>query len=86
MLHHWLNADCFLLLLDQPCPQQRAVAEILQLPPHDGITPGQTVDIPFEIPLGRTGPFRLELDLVSEGVCSFEVNGSRPASVEIVVG
>lgn len=52
---------------------------------HYGIRPGEMVEIPFALPGPAPGEYRLEFDLVSEMVCWFEINGCRPASVDISI-
>ena len=52
---------------------------------HDGVHPGDVVEIPFTIPAPTAGDYRIEFDLVSEKVCWFEINGRRPVSADISV-
>ena len=52
---------------------------------RDGVRPGESVEIPFVLPGPAPGDYRLEFDLVSELVCWFEINGCRPASVDISI-
>jgi hypothetical protein len=51
----------------------------------DGVRPGERVETPFVLPGPAPGDYRLEFDLVSEMVCWFEINGCRPASVDISI-
>ena len=52
--------------------------------PH-GIAPGESARIRFELPAPPAGEFRLGFDLVSEGVCWFELNSSDVAMVDVSV-
>lgn len=49
------------------------------------VEPGQAVEAPFALAAPPPGRFRVEFDLVSEQVCWFEINGCRPAGVEVTV-
>jgi SAM-dependent methyltransferase len=49
------------------------------LPMGCGAEPGETVDIPFRFKApAQSGDYLLEFDMVSEEVCWFEVNGTKP--------
>lgn len=48
--------------------------------------PGETQTIDFALAPPPPGEYLLEFDLVSEGVCWFERNGSATATVAITVG
>jgi SAM-dependent methyltransferase len=54
--------------------------------PGDGIEPGRESATRFELPSPSPGRYSLELDLVSEQVCWFEINGARPVAFAIEVG
>lgn len=56
------------------------------LPGRRGVRPGAAVDVAFELPGLPEGRWRLEFDLVAENVAWFEINGSPPAAVDVVVG
>lgn len=49
------------------------------------IMPGETVEFTAEVPLPSTGMHVLQCDLVSEGVCWFEHNGSRTVTLTVDV-
>jgi 2-polyprenyl-3-methyl-5-hydroxy-6-metoxy-1,4-benzoquinol methylase len=50
-----------------------------------GVDPGQSVRIPFAIPVPPPGEYAMEFDLVSEAVCWFANNGARPCRVPLHV-
>jgi SAM-dependent methyltransferase len=52
--------------------------------PH-GVSPGESLRFGFRVPAPPPGDYRLGFDLVSEGVCWFEVNGARPVLVDVIV-
>jgi 2-polyprenyl-3-methyl-5-hydroxy-6-metoxy-1,4-benzoquinol methylase len=52
---------------------------------RDDVRPGEVVEIPLALAAPPPGRYRLEFDMVSEMVCWFEINGCRPASVDISV-
>jgi hypothetical protein len=54
--------------------------------PGDGIEPGRESATSFELAPPPPGRYSLELDLVSEQVCWFEINGARPVAFAIEVG
>jgi hypothetical protein len=57
------------------------------LPAHaPGVAPGESVELRFELPAPAAGHYVLEFDLVAEGVCWFEMNGSPTSRVPIHVG
>jgi 2-polyprenyl-3-methyl-5-hydroxy-6-metoxy-1,4-benzoquinol methylase len=51
-----------------------------------GVAPGESVHIAFEVPMPTSGEYFVEFDLVAEGVCWFQSNGSPtrvvPVSIE----
>jgi ubiquinone/menaquinone biosynthesis C-methylase UbiE len=49
------------------------------------VLPGEAVEVPFALAAPSPGDYRLEFDMVSEMVCWFEINGCRPAAVDISV-
>lgn len=52
--------------------------------PVDGpVLPGETVEFVTEVPMPGPGKYVLQCDLVSEGVCWFEHNGSRTVRIEL---
>jgi SAM-dependent methyltransferase len=53
--------------------------------PGDGADPGAELTTRFELRAPEPGRYVLELDLVSEGVCWFEINGSRPVQLPVEV-
>jgi glycosyltransferase involved in cell wall biosynthesis/SAM-dependent methyltransferase len=55
--------------------------------PDDGrqIMPGETLEFVAEVPLPSTGQHVLEFDLVSEGVCWFQHNGSHTVILTVEV-
>jgi hypothetical protein len=56
--------------------------------PGDGapVPPGASVDLRLEVPSPPSpGRYRLGFDLVSEGVCWFEINGSPTVEVAVTV-
>lgn len=52
---------------------------------RDDVRPGEFVEIHFALATPPPGDYRLEFDMVSEMVCWFEINGCRPASVDISI-
>jgi hypothetical protein len=53
--------------------------------PH-AVAPGETVTLSVQCPApAKSGPYRLKLDMVAEGVTWFETAGSTPASLSIDV-
>lgn len=53
--------------------------------PARRIVPGETTEFTAELPMTSKGVFILECDLVSEGICWFEHNGSPTVKLGIVV-
>ena len=55
--------------------------------PSEGrpIMPGETIEFVAEVPLPSTGHHVLQCDLVSEGVCWFQHNGSRTVTLTVEV-
>jgi glycosyltransferase involved in cell wall biosynthesis/SAM-dependent methyltransferase len=55
--------------------------------PSEGrqIMPGETIEFVAEVPLPSTGRHVLQCDLVSEGVCWFQHNGSRTVTLTVEV-
>jgi len=49
------------------------------------VRPDERVQLQFRIPAPAGGKYQLEFDLVSEGVCWFETNGSQTQIVEVSV-
>jgi hypothetical protein len=49
------------------------------------IVPGETIEFIADVPMTSKGVFILECDLVSEGICWFEHNGSTTMRLKIVV-
>lgn len=50
-----------------------------------GVKPGQSIAVEVRVPAPPPGRWTLEVDLVSEHVCWFEVNGCPPAPLEVTV-
>ncbi|MBA2626155.1 MAG: methyltransferase domain-containing protein, partial [Acidimicrobiia bacterium] len=59
----------------------------VELPAPDaaGVRPGTSLDVALEVPAPGPGRWRLGFDLVSEGVCWFEVNGSPVVELPVEV-
>jgi len=58
-----------------------------ELPGGRGVAPGEKVTVLFRFQApAETGDYRLAFDLVSEDVCWFEANGTRPAEAALAVG
>jgi ubiquinone/menaquinone biosynthesis C-methylase UbiE len=49
------------------------------------VLPGETEELKVSIPFAEKGIFQLAIDLVSEGVCWFEILGCQPVYVRVVV-
>jgi glycosyltransferase involved in cell wall biosynthesis/SAM-dependent methyltransferase len=49
------------------------------------IMPGETIEFAAELPMPSTGKFTLQCDLVSEGVCWFEHNGSPTVRLTVEI-
>jgi hypothetical protein len=60
--------------------------DFARVPLPRGVPPGQSIRFGFSVPAPPPGEFRLGFDLVSEGVCWFEVNGAEPVMIDVAVG
>lgn len=63
------------------------VLDYARIPLPDGasVPPGQNVHFRFVVPAPPRGRHRLSFDLVSEQVCWFETNGTKPAVIDVTV-
>lgn len=52
---------------------------------EEDILPGTTLEQTISVQFNQTGQFKLAIDMVSEHVCWFENNGSRPLVVHVTV-
>jgi SAM-dependent methyltransferase len=56
-----------------------------ELPGGKVVAPGETVTVDLAVPAPDAGRWQLGFDLVSEGVCWFEVNGAETVTVPVAV-
>jgi hypothetical protein len=56
------------------------------LPGDRVLMPGESVTVEVAVPAPDAGRWQLGFDLVSEGVCWFEVNGAETVTVPLRVG